>query len=124
MSSNTLVVNFQFNPPKIQVVGPVKESTIEKLNTVLPSVTSSRRGDRAGQPKFVYKPLPSHWAVTLDGQFCDQIGESRVCLAILDALEDEGSWKLKSTQAVTLQDTDSLQQSYFNSYTFFFKRIL
>ena len=66
--ANTLVVNFTFNPPVIKIVGPVKESTIEKLNSVLPSVTSSRRGDRAGQPKFAFKASPTHWTVTLDGQ--------------------------------------------------------
>ena len=122
--ANTLVVNFTFNPPVIKVTGPVKESTIERLNAVLPTVTTSRRGDRAGQPKFVFKPAPTHWTVTLDGQFCDQIGESRVMLAILDSLEEEGVWKLASTQATTLPDNESLQQQFSNAYCFFFKRML
>jgi hypothetical protein len=122
--ANTLIVNFHFNPPTIKIVGPIKESTIEKLNAVLPTVTTSRRGDRAGQPKFTFKPHPTHWTVTLDGQFCDQVGESRTMLAILDALEEEGTWKLATSMATTLPDTESLQQDFYNAYNFFFKRML
>jgi hypothetical protein len=121
--SNTLIVNFTFNPPTIKVLGPVKDSTIEKLNAVLPSVTTSRRGDRGDVPKFTLKAAPGHWSVTLNGQYCDLVGESRVTLAILDALEEEGTWKLATTHALTLPDQESLQQAWYNAYTFIFKRI-
>ena len=122
--ANTLVVNFTFNCPTIKVIGPVKDSTIEKLNSVLPSVTTSRRSERAGHPKFTLKSSPQHWTVTLDGQFCDQIGESRIMLAILDALEEEGTWKLATSHATTLPDTEALQQNSYNTYYFFFKRMI
>ncbi len=121
--ANTLVVNFTFNSPNIKIIGPIKDSTIEKLNAVLPSVTTSRRSERAGFPKFALKNSPQHWGVVLDGQFCDQIGESRIMLAILDALEEEGTWKLACSHATTLPDTESLQQGTYNTYYFFFKRM-
>lgn len=124
MSSNTLVVNFTFNPPQIKIIGPIKETTVEKLNTVLPVATTSTRSTRAGNPKFSYVPSPAHWVVSLDGQFCDQIGESKLFLAVLDALEEEGGWKLATTQAITQPDSESLQQPTYEAYKFFFARIL
>jgi hypothetical protein len=122
--SKQLVVNFTFNPPMIKIVGPIRETTIEKLNSVLPTATTSVRSRRAGNPKFTYNPTPSHWEVQLDGQFCDQVGESALFLCVLDALEEEGGWKLVTTQAITQEDQESLQQPFMEAHKFFFTRVL
>ena len=124
MTTTTLIVNIDFNPPHIKIVGPVRETTIEKLNTVLPAVTTSHRSSRAGAPKFTFVPQPPHWSCKLDGQFCDQVGESALFLSVLDALEEEGGWKLATTQAITMDDADTLQQENYTAYKFFFKRIM
>ena len=122
--SHTLIVNFTFNPPVIKVVGPIRDTTVEKLNQVLPVATTSTRSGRAGNPKFVYEPTPAHWSATLDGQFCDQVGMSNLFLCILDALEEEGGWKLASTHALSMPDVDCLQQDHYESYKFFFARVM
>lgn len=125
MSNNQLIINVTFNPPIIKIVGPCKETTIEKLNSILPRSTTSLRSSRAGVPKFTYSAAPhSHWTVKLDGQFCDQLGESVLFLTILDAIEEEGGWKLVTTQSITQADTESLQQEYFECHKFFFNRII
>jgi hypothetical protein len=124
MASKNLVVNFTFNPPQVKVIGPVRETTIEKLNSVLPRTTTSLRSSRAGNPKFEYQQNPPHWKVTLDGQFCDQVGESALFLALLDALEEEGGWKLVTTQAITQPDQDSHQQDFYETHKFFFSRVM
>lgn len=122
--SHTLIASITFNPPQVKIVGPVRETTIEKLNQVLPTHTTSTRSNRAGNPKFVYEATPAHWTVRLDGQFCDQVGMSNLFLVILDALEEEGGWKLATTHAITLPNTDCLQQEFYENYKFFFSRIM
>ena len=122
--SHTLIVSFNFNHPVIKIIGPIRETTIEKLNQVLPVATTSTRSGRAGNPKFEYIPSPAHWVVGLTGQFCDQVGMSSLFLAILDALEEEGGWKLASTHALAFPDVDALQQDYYENYKFFFTRIM
>jgi hypothetical protein len=124
MATNTLIVNINFNPPHLKIIGPIRETTVEKLNAVLPTVTTSHRSSRAGAPKFAFEPQPPHWNCKLDGQYCDQVGESALFLAILDALEEEGGWKLSTTQSITMDDPDTLQQDFFTAYKFFFKRIM
>ena len=124
MTSNNLIVNINFNTPHIKIIGPIRETTIEKLNAVLPTATTSQRSMRAGAPKFNFEPQPPHWNAKLDGQFCDQIGESSLFIAVLDALEEEGGWKLSTTQAITMDDPDTQQQDFYTAYKFFFHRIL
>jgi hypothetical protein len=121
---NSLIVNFSFNPPEIVIIGGIRENTIEKLNTVLPAATTSTRSARAGAPKFVFDTNRNFWKVTLDGQFCDQVGESALFLSVLDALEEEGGWKLVSTQGITLENHTAIQQEFYEAYKFFFSRIL
>ena len=124
MASKTLIVNFAFNPPEIKIIGPIKETTIEKLNSVLPTATTSICSSRAGNPKFVNEQNPSHWKVQLNGQFCNQVGESALFLALFDALEEEGGWKLVTTQAITQPDAESLQQDHNENHKFFFTRVM
>lgn len=122
--SNTLVVNFKFNSPEIRIVGPIRENTVEKLNQVLPVSTTSTRSTRAGQPKFQYLSNPNHWYAKLDGQFCDQVGVCSLFMQMLDALEEEGGWKLASTHALTCENEGAIQQECVEQYKFFFTRIL
>jgi hypothetical protein len=124
MATKSLIVNFTFNPPQLKIIGPIRETTIEKLNSVLPKQTTSLRSSRAGNPKFEYEQNPAHWKVNLDGQFCDQVGESALFLAVLDALEEEGGWKLTTTQSITQPDQESQQQDFFETHKFFFTRVM
>lgn len=50
---SSLIVNLRFNPPEIELVGPVLESTVLKLGTLLPRMTSlSRNRARKELPQF------------------------------------------------------------------------
>lgn len=117
-----LVIDLSFNCPQVHIVGPVKESTIERLNEVLPNSTTSTRSIRAGAPKFEYLSNPDHWSLKLDGQFCDAEGISRFMVILLDALEEEGGWKLASSQASTERNEGALQQAFVEHYKLFFTK--
>ncbi|CBZ29860.1 conserved hypothetical protein [Leishmania mexicana MHOM/GT/2001/U1103] len=119
--SHNMIVNMSFNCPEIQILGPVQESTIERLNEVLPDSTTSTRSIRSNQPKFEYVSNPDHWRIKLDNQFCDSEGVSRVIVCLLDALEEEGGWTLISSQASNSQG-GSLQQDFMSNYKFFFSK--
>eukprot|EP01063_Lacrimia_lanifica_P005782 TRINITY_DN1349_c0_g1_i1.p2 TRINITY_DN1349_c0_g1~~TRINITY_DN1349_c0_g1_i1.p2 ORF type:complete len:125 (+),score=57.02 TRINITY_DN1349_c0_g1_i1:79-453(+) len=120
MARPNLIVNFFFNPPCIRIIGPIKEGTIEKLNNLFPRMTSTASGTKTAPPKFVHEITPAHWHVKLTGQYCDQLGQSMLFLALLDALEEEGGWVLKDTNAITMVDTDAIQQAHHEVLKFFF----
>ncbi|AIO01359.1 hypothetical protein LPMP_330660 [Leishmania panamensis] len=120
--SRNLIVNMFFNSPEIQILGPVQENTIERLNSVLPASTTSTRSIRNSQPKFEYLSNPDHWRIKLDGQFCDSEGVSRLMVLLLDALEEEGGWTLVSSMASSPHTCGTLQQDTVESYKFFFSR--
>eukprot|EP01062_Namystynia_karyoxenos_P035223 TRINITY_DN25828_c0_g1_i1.p2 TRINITY_DN25828_c0_g1~~TRINITY_DN25828_c0_g1_i1.p2 ORF type:complete len:125 (+),score=37.27 TRINITY_DN25828_c0_g1_i1:95-469(+) len=120
MAMPNLVVNFYFNPPTIRIMGPIKEATIEKLNEVFPRLTSTVHAHRRGPPVFEKMASPPHWAITLKGHFCDQLGQSMLFLGLLDALEEEGGWILKDCNAVTMEDIDAVQQAHYEVCKFFF----
>eukprot|EP01060_Flectonema_neradi_P033256 TRINITY_DN5522_c0_g1_i2.p1 TRINITY_DN5522_c0_g1~~TRINITY_DN5522_c0_g1_i2.p1 ORF type:complete len:125 (+),score=18.62 TRINITY_DN5522_c0_g1_i2:63-437(+) len=120
MSRPNLIVNFTFNSPTVRIVGPIKESTIEKLNSCFPRVTSTAQGTKTAPPKFIHESSPPHWYIRLNGMFCDQLGQSMLCLCLLDALEEEGGWVLKDTNAITMEDTDAIQQNHNEVLKFFF----
>ena len=53
-----LIVNLRFNPPEIDIVGPVLESTVLKLGSLLPRMTSlSRNRARKELPQFQREQL-------------------------------------------------------------------
>merc|ERR1719352_743049 len=112
MAHPNLIVNFMFNPPTIRIIGPIKETTVEKLNNVFPKMTSTAAATKKAPPKFVHEAQPPHWHVRLEGQYCDQMGQSLLCLGLLDALEEEGGWVLK--------DTDAIQQAHYECLKCFF----
>eukprot|EP01059_Diplonema_ambulator_P028678 TRINITY_DN47568_c0_g1_i1.p1 TRINITY_DN47568_c0_g1~~TRINITY_DN47568_c0_g1_i1.p1 ORF type:complete len:125 (+),score=25.86 TRINITY_DN47568_c0_g1_i1:76-450(+) len=120
MARPNLIVNFQFNPPQVKIIGPIKETTVEKLNTLFPRMTSTAQGTKTAPPKFIHEGYPPHWHVKLTGQYCDQLGQSMLCLSLLDALEEEGGWVLKDTNAITMEDTDAIQQTTHEVLKFFF----
>lgn len=120
--SRSLIVNMSFNCPEVQILGPVQESTIERLNEVLPGSTTSTRSIRSSQPKFEYLSNPDHWKIKLDGQFCDSEGVSRLMVLLLDALEEEGGWTLVSSQASSARNAGALQQDFVENYKLFFSK--
>eukprot|EP01064_Diplonema_japonicum_P000317 TRINITY_DN10216_c1_g1_i1.p1 TRINITY_DN10216_c1_g1~~TRINITY_DN10216_c1_g1_i1.p1 ORF type:complete len:125 (+),score=12.69 TRINITY_DN10216_c1_g1_i1:125-499(+) len=120
MTRPNLIVNFMFNPPQVKIIGPIKETTVEKLNSLFPRMTSTAQGTKTAPPKFIHESSPPHWCVRLIGQFCDQLGQSMLCLSLLDALEEEGGWVLKDTNAITMEDTDAIQQTTYEVLKFFF----
>ncbi|KAG5469682.1 hypothetical protein CUR178_01820 [Leishmania enriettii] len=117
-----LIVNMSFNCPEVRILGPVQESTIERLNKILPFSTTSTRSIRSSSPKFQYLSNPDHWMIKLDGQFCDAEGVSRLMVLLLDALEEEGGWTLTSSQTSSDRETGSLQQDSVTSYKLFFSK--
>ncbi|KAG5495024.1 hypothetical protein JKF63_02076 [Porcisia hertigi] len=120
--SRNLIVTMSFNSPEIKIIGPVLESTIERLNEVLPVSTTSTRSIRSSQPKFEYLSNPDHWSIKLNGQFCDNEGVSRLMIVLLDALEEDGGWKLVSSQASSTRGGGALQQDFLEHYRLFFSK--
>lgn len=115
MSEMNLIVNVTCNPPVISIFGPIKESTIDHLNEVLPNSCSTTN---TGKVPFalVRKEDPPHWHGELRTQFAsDDIGTSQMFVALLDALEEEGAWKLRGS---TTMNHDSAKCTY----RFFFVR--
>ena len=117
-----LIVNFTFNPPLIHIIGPVRETTVQKLNSVLPDVCTSTQTANP-KNKFAFTKVErSHgmtlWRGALEHSFAnEEVGQSRLVLALLDAMEEEGDWKLKGSNA-TCHDVDKV------TYKFFFVRKL
>lgn len=95
MAEMNLIVNITANPPVISIFGPVKEKTIERLNEEVPSSCSTTYTGKIPF-SFVHKEEPSHWYAEVHNQFLSEdIGSSQLCVTLLDALEEEGAWKLR-----------------------------
>jgi hypothetical protein len=112
-----LIVNLTVNPPYLTIVGPVKDTTIQKLNASLPAATTSVC---TAKTKFAFqrKDDPPHWYGELKTAYAnEEVGQSALVLTLLDALEEEGGWKLKGSNA-TNHDVDKV------TYKFFFVRRL
>eukprot|EP00659_Diplonema_papillatum_P012860 gene12860-19822_t len=88
-----LIVVMSFNPTIFSLIGPVKASTVEQLNTVLPSACTTSKLGRRDPPTFQKQKQPNsgieYWEVELRGQFCDQVGVSSVFCKLFDCLEEE-----------------------------------
>lgn len=113
------ICTFTFNPPIIHIVGPVREPTVQKLNAILPEVTTSTQTSNPKR-KFEFvkmeRPGGAVWRGELPNSFCnEEVGQSRLVLALMDAMEEEGDWKLKGSNA-TCHDVDKV------TYKFFFVR--
>lgn len=115
MSEMNLIVHITCNPPVVSIFGPVKETTIERLNEVLPNSCSTTN---TGNVPFalVRKEEPPHWYGELRTQFAsDEIGVSQLFISLMDALEEEGSWNLRGSSALTHDHNKC-------TYRFFFVR--
>eukprot|EP01012_Entosiphon_sulcatum_P021940 TRINITY_DN26813_c0_g1_i1.p1 TRINITY_DN26813_c0_g1~~TRINITY_DN26813_c0_g1_i1.p1 ORF type:complete len:122 (+),score=35.81 TRINITY_DN26813_c0_g1_i1:71-436(+) len=111
-----LVVVMTFNPPIVKIIGPVQAETISKLEEAFPaSCTTDPRG-RKPPAKFEYRegaePQPPHWSINLYGNFCDNLGQMQLMLAMFEALEEEGDWTLKESSAIQLPEHD-VHRFYF-----------
>lgn len=110
-----LVVSIAFEPPQISIVGPIQESTIHKLNELLPHLATNSCQGRRAPPAFVQGALPiPHWSIELRNQLADETAKLSMMVAILDCLEDEGGWSMR--------DTHSLTYDYDEGYQFFFTK--
>lgn len=110
-----LVVSFVFNPPRVSIVGPAQESTIAKLNILLPTLTSNSSQGRRKPETFQQFDAPCrHWVVEYRHLLCDEVSRMSFMLAVLDTLEDEGGWGMHDTHAITHDIEDE--------FTFFFTR--
>jgi hypothetical protein len=116
---HNLIVNFTFNPPLIYIIGPVRDTTVQKLNAILPEVcTSTQTSNPKNKFEFqrIERPGGAVWKGQLHHSFAnEEVGQSRLVLALMDSMEEEGDWKLKGSNA-TCHDVDKV------TYKFFFVR--
>eukprot|EP00992_Anisonema_acinus_P004576 TRINITY_DN16024_c0_g1_i1.p1 TRINITY_DN16024_c0_g1~~TRINITY_DN16024_c0_g1_i1.p1 ORF type:complete len:123 (-),score=39.14 TRINITY_DN16024_c0_g1_i1:46-384(-) len=92
-----LIVSLTFNPPVIRIMGAtLRDETIRKLDAKLFQVTTT--APKKDPPKFERVDAPAHWVVTLDGQYCDHLGQSMMFISMIECLETE-DWKLKGSNA-------------------------
>ncbi|KAF8282481.1 hypothetical protein C3747_226g19c [Trypanosoma cruzi] len=107
-----LIINVTCNPPVISILGPVKESTIEKLNDVLPGACTTTNTGKV-HFAFVRKEEPPHWYGELQTHFASEdIGQSQLFVSLLDAVEEEGMWKLCGSNA-NVHDYDKATHKFF-----------
>jgi len=108
-----LILNVTVNPPQISIIGPVKETTVQKLNTILPNCCTSAVGQKT-KLEFVRREQPPHWHSQLPTSYVnEEMGQSQIFLALMDALEEEGQWILKGTNATNHDDTKVTYKFFF-----------
>eukprot|EP00998_Keelungia_sp_KM082_P000005 NODE_10008_length_498_cov_46.555256_g9985_i0.p1 GENE.NODE_10008_length_498_cov_46.555256_g9985_i0~~NODE_10008_length_498_cov_46.555256_g9985_i0.p1 ORF type:complete len:119 (-),score=21.18 NODE_10008_length_498_cov_46.555256_g9985_i0:72-428(-) len=108
-----LVVNLTFNPPEIVIVGPIKETTVQKLQSIFPQVCTSSPGQKS-LCQFMKVESPPHWYCKLSAGYCnEEMGQSQIMLTIMDCLEEEGGWKLKASNALNHDDTKVTYKFFF-----------
>mmetsp|Transcript_118583 Transcript_118583/g.166729 ORF Transcript_118583/g.166729 Transcript_118583/m.166729 type:complete len:120 (+) Transcript_118583:45-404(+) len=109
-----LIVNLSFNPPEIKIIGPIKETTVAKLGATLQSVCTSSPGQNSDKNKFKKVESPAHWECMLPAAYAnEEMGQSGIMLTILDALEEEGDWKLKASNAINHDETKVTYKFFF-----------
>jgi hypothetical protein len=108
-----LIVTCTFNPPVVKLMGStLREDTVHKLESRLPTVTSTAQSPAKEPPKFVFHKDPAHWAIELGQQYCDHLGRSMIYLTIIEALEAE-DWKLRASNCMTHYDTGRDTSKFF-----------
>uniref|UniRef100_A0A7S4LLR3 Uncharacterized protein n=1 Tax=Eutreptiella gymnastica TaxID=73025 RepID=A0A7S4LLR3_9EUGL len=95
---HNLIVTVTFNPPEVFIIGPIKETTIQKLQSILPEVCTNLPGQKTAI-QFSKIEQPPHWHSKLIQSYCDDVGQTKIILTILDCLEQEGNWKMKGSNA-------------------------
>ena len=108
-----LVVNMLFDPPVVEILGPVHDATIAKLNDFLPHLTLNSTQGRRAPAKFekVAEPV-SHWRIELRGAISNDPSRMAFMLALLDCLDEEGGW--------SMHDTHGSNTEFQEAHTFFF----
>lgn len=143
-----IVLSLAFNPPEIAILGPIRDKTVEGLSDAVPraftSTTSRTLFGKSSVPQFVRRRIGDdqlagphevlsadvergggrlgwrYWHLSAEAHFCsDQVGQSAVFLALFDALEREGSWRLRDTHAAYLPLSGG---GYKAHYKFFFSK--
>jgi len=112
---HNLIINITYNPPFISIIGPIKENTVQKLNSVLPTMCTTTH---TAKVKFALQRVdnPPHWYGELRTHFAnEEVGQAQMFVTIMDALEEEGGWKLKGSNAIN-HDVDKV------TYKFIFVR--
>ena len=109
-----LVVTLTFDPPKVTIVGPIRQTTIAKLNATLPFLTRNVGSIRRDPPVFTtdQRRALNNWTLELKTQVTDEPSRIAFTLALLESLEEEGGWKMRDTHAGT--------DDFTETYTMFF----
>eukprot|EP01005_Ploeotia_sp_CARIB1_P001449 NODE_378_length_893_cov_371.112272_g370_i0.p1 GENE.NODE_378_length_893_cov_371.112272_g370_i0~~NODE_378_length_893_cov_371.112272_g370_i0.p1 ORF type:complete len:120 (-),score=24.86 NODE_378_length_893_cov_371.112272_g370_i0:373-732(-) len=109
-----LIVNMCFNPPECYIIGPIKEATVNKLSATFPGVCTSSPGQKGGNKAFIRIENPPHWYANLSAAYCnEEMGQSQLMLTILDSLEEDGSWKLKGSNAINHDESKVTYKFFF-----------
>ena len=141
-----LILIVAFNPPDIQIIGPVQSSTVENLSLAIPksfaTTTSKVAFGKMAPPKFVLEKVSNssltrqshstsgeststsevYWHYRAESQFCsDDVGQSYLCSILLDELEIEGGWVLNDTNSTYLPQPGGVPQKVV--YKFFFRKL-
>ena len=103
---SSLLVNMRFNPPEVEIVGPVLESTVLKLGALLPRMTSlSRAHARKELPAFrpdgAVGPRPLLWRHELPWSVAHEVAQMQMCHAIVECIDEEGCWDMRVTTSFT-----------------------
>lgn len=102
-----LVVSFVFDPPQIAVVGQLQESTIAKLNDILPNLASINCHGRRKVEQFQVSESPlKHWTVQFRTLVTEEPARIAIMLAVLDALDNEGGWTMRDSTGITHDDEE------------------
>eukprot|EP01060_Flectonema_neradi_P012239 TRINITY_DN19120_c0_g1_i1.p1 TRINITY_DN19120_c0_g1~~TRINITY_DN19120_c0_g1_i1.p1 ORF type:complete len:538 (+),score=89.54 TRINITY_DN19120_c0_g1_i1:223-1614(+) len=144
--AQSLALILSFNPPDIQIIGPIKLHTVENLAISIPksfaTTTSKVAFGKIAPPKFVQEKVvnssltrlshspqegisdakcDTYWHYRAVSQFCsDDVGQSHLCSILLDALEAEGGWVLNDTNSAYLPQPGGVPQKVV--YKFFFRK--
>jgi hypothetical protein len=108
---SALVVNMRFNPPEVEFVGPILESTVLKLNTLLPSLTSLASRGRHAPPTFQFLPPTAEqpravWRLELTGYIAHDTAQLAMMGAVVAAVEEEELWDMHDGVAWSTDGVD------------------
>jgi hypothetical protein len=105
---SSLLINLRFNPPEIEIIGPILESTVLKLGALLPRMTSlSRNHTRKELPSFELTGPPTrppHWRLELPWNAANDISQMMMLHAIAECVDEEGVWDMRATSSFTNPD--------------------
>jgi hypothetical protein len=105
---STLMINLRFNPPEIEMLGPVLESTVLKLSALLPRMTSlSHARARKELPMFQLAgppDRPAHWRLEMPWSVAHEVAQMQMTHAIIECVDEEGVWDMRDSTSFTGPD--------------------